>query len=82
MLTGFYPATGQKTGQDQDQMDPIHADLAEFRLLKEVLPFHHLTTATGLSSLLVFMGTGQGSWTLTSLPHEYTATRQDAFHLS
>jgi hypothetical protein len=44
-------------------MDPIRADLVGFRWLKKVLPFRHLTTGTGLSSLLVFMGTGQGSST-------------------
>ncbi|KAJ7603665.1 hypothetical protein DFH06DRAFT_1350016 [Mycena polygramma] len=63
LLTGHHPTTGDLTRRDRDQMDPIRADLEGFRLLKSVLPFHHLTTETGLSSLLVFMSTGQGSWT-------------------
>ncbi|KAJ6488697.1 hypothetical protein C8R47DRAFT_978432 [Mycena vitilis] len=63
LLTGHHPTTGDLTRRDRDQMDPIRADLEGFRLLKSVLPFHVLTTETGLSSLLVFMSTGQGSWT-------------------
>ncbi|KAJ6626366.1 hypothetical protein B0H10DRAFT_1781609 [Mycena sp. CBHHK59/15] len=44
-------------------MDPIRADLQGLRLLKDVLPPRLWTTKTGLSSLLVFMGTGQGTMT-------------------
>ncbi|KAJ7763275.1 hypothetical protein B0H14DRAFT_2633771 [Mycena olivaceomarginata] len=61
MLTGHHPTIGALTRQGRDQIDPICADLLGFRWLKKVLPFLHLTTGTRLSSLLVFMGTGQGS---------------------
>ncbi|KAJ6550683.1 hypothetical protein DFH09DRAFT_901603 [Mycena vulgaris] len=44
-------------------MDPIRADLQGFRLLQTVLPSSQWTTKTGFSSLLVFMGTGQGTMT-------------------
>ncbi|KAJ7929804.1 hypothetical protein B0H13DRAFT_1859286 [Mycena leptocephala] len=63
MLTGFHPITGDQTRLEPNQMNPICADLRGFRLLKEVLPFHHLTRVTGLASLLVFMGMGQCSLT-------------------
>ncbi|KAJ6478458.1 hypothetical protein DFH09DRAFT_951655 [Mycena vulgaris] len=44
-------------------MDPIRADLQGLDLLKRVLPLSLLTTKTGISSLFVFMGTGQGTMT-------------------
>ncbi|KAK7064868.1 hypothetical protein R3P38DRAFT_3165866 [Favolaschia claudopus] len=60
LLQGLHPLTGASTGYDRDQMDPVRADLQGLRWLKKVLPFHLLTTSTGLSSLLAFMSTGQG----------------------
>ncbi|KAJ6537567.1 hypothetical protein DFH09DRAFT_1090917 [Mycena vulgaris] len=63
MLEGRHPTTGALTQRDPDQMDPIGADLQGFRLLQTVLPSSEWTTKTGFSSLLVFMGTGQGTTT-------------------
>ncbi|KAJ6486354.1 hypothetical protein DFH09DRAFT_1106092 [Mycena vulgaris] len=63
MLEGRHPTTGALTQRDPDQMDPIRADLQGFRLLQTVLPSSEWTTKTGFSSLLVFMGTGQGTTT-------------------
>ncbi|KAJ7459115.1 hypothetical protein B0H11DRAFT_1737507 [Mycena galericulata] len=44
-------------------MDPIRADLRGLKWLHKVLPPRLWTTATGFSSLLAFMGTGQGTMT-------------------
>ncbi|KAJ7184074.1 hypothetical protein C8R46DRAFT_882627 [Mycena filopes] len=44
-------------------MDPVRADLQGFNLLKQVLPPAQWTSLAGISSLLVFMGTGQGTMT-------------------
>ncbi|KAF7371391.1 hypothetical protein MSAN_00775600 [Mycena sanguinolenta] len=63
LLTGHYPTTGNVTKCDHDQMNPIRAELEGFQWLKRVLPIPHLTTETGLYSLLAFMSTGQGSST-------------------
>ncbi|KAJ7026630.1 hypothetical protein C8F04DRAFT_1296445 [Mycena alexandri] len=64
LLTAHHPSTGAPTRQDRDQMDPIRADLQSFRWLRKLIPFDELRTGSGLSSLLVYMGTGQGSGTL------------------
>lgn len=63
MLEGKHPMTGHPTKHDPDQMNPIRADLNGLKLLHQVLSPRLFTTATGLSSLLVFMGTGQGTMT-------------------
>ncbi|KAJ7096986.1 hypothetical protein C8R43DRAFT_1169236 [Mycena crocata] len=63
MLTGRHPTTDVPTRRDPDQMNPIRADLQGFRLLQLVLPPRLWTTKTGLSSLLAFMSTGQGTMT-------------------
>ncbi|KAJ7132912.1 hypothetical protein C8R43DRAFT_895082 [Mycena crocata] len=44
-------------------MYPICARLQNFKLLQRALPASVLTQKTGISSLLVFMGTGQGTKT-------------------
>ncbi|KAF8205945.1 hypothetical protein K438DRAFT_1817590 [Mycena galopus ATCC 62051] len=63
MLDGNHPTTGMPTRFDPDQTNPIRADLTSFTLLKELLPLHQLTTKTGISSLLAYLGTGQGATT-------------------
>ncbi|KAF8217969.1 hypothetical protein K438DRAFT_1796076 [Mycena galopus ATCC 62051] len=63
MLDGNHPTTGMPTHFDPDQTNPIRADLTSFTLLKELLPLHQLTTKTGISSLLAYLGTGQGATT-------------------
>ncbi|KAJ7107452.1 hypothetical protein C8R44DRAFT_885465 [Mycena epipterygia] len=79
MLNGEHPTTGTETRRDPDQMDPIRAHLKGFTLLKDVLPPKLWTTATGLSSLLVFMGTGQGSMTSEFL--KTMKLKEDKMHL-
>ncbi|KAJ7481129.1 hypothetical protein B0H11DRAFT_1724740 [Mycena galericulata] len=44
-------------------MDPIRGDLKGLHLLRSKLPPSALTTGAGFSSLLAYMGTGQGSMT-------------------
>ncbi|KAJ7433203.1 hypothetical protein B0H11DRAFT_771429 [Mycena galericulata] len=80
MLEGKHPMTGATTKRDPDQMDPIRADLQGLRLLRNVLPTHLLTTASGLSSLLVFMGTGQGTMTADFL--RFMSEKKDKMHFT
>ncbi|KAJ7032326.1 hypothetical protein C8F04DRAFT_1262079 [Mycena alexandri] len=69
LLTAHHPSTGAPTRYDHDQMDPICADLQSFKWLTVLIPSDKLRTGLGLSSLLVYMGTGQGSGTIEFLAH-------------
>ncbi|KAJ7607879.1 hypothetical protein FB45DRAFT_1039951 [Roridomyces roridus] len=61
LLRGENGFTGYKQlHYDPDQMNPIRANLQGFHFLKSLIPPSSLTTAAGISSLLVFMSTGQG----------------------
>ncbi|KAJ7028878.1 hypothetical protein C8F04DRAFT_1265444 [Mycena alexandri] len=58
-----HPTKGTMTRRNPDQMDPVRGDLQGFNLLHKVLPAALWTTPAGISSLLAFMGTGQGTMT-------------------
>ncbi|KAJ7806095.1 hypothetical protein B0H14DRAFT_2382140 [Mycena olivaceomarginata] len=70
--------TGAETAFDPDQTNPIRAELTSFLRLKDVLPFEFLTTKTGISSLLAYLGTGQGGKTSSLL--NILATRANQMH--
>ncbi|KAJ7181647.1 hypothetical protein C8R43DRAFT_941460 [Mycena crocata] len=63
LLEGQHPNTGDPLNRDPDQMDPIRGDLKGLKLLKSKIPIATWTSGTGISSLLVYMGTGQGNMT-------------------
>lgn len=62
ILEGRNTATGHPQF-DRDQTDPVRGDNSNVERLRRKLPGEALTTSTGLSSLLAWMSTGQGSET-------------------
>jgi hypothetical protein len=66
VLQGLTPTTGNvvlSDGEDIDHFMPLRWDSEYARLLSKHLPPHLLVTSAGISSLLVWMTTGQGSLT-------------------
>ena len=67
VLNGYHATTSSRTRSNTDHTNPIRQDLDSASLLKTHLPGDLLTSKTGLSNLLSWMGTGQGFKTRTFL---------------
>lgn len=66
VLQGLPPTTGGvvlRDGEDTDHFMPLRWDNQYAQLLNKHLPPHYLVTGSGISSLLVWMATGQGNLT-------------------
>ncbi|KAF7974474.1 hypothetical protein HWV62_12124 [Athelia sp. TMB] len=61
VLVGRHPTWSGSATRDRDQTDPVRMFNRNAARLKRRLPGHFITRPTGISSLLAWMGTGQGS---------------------